>query len=64
MPFSNAEKQRRYRERNQILLSANASVIAKRLIRMSDQNKLRRVAAFINDHLQRPEGVQSQRGGV
>jgi hypothetical protein len=53
MPLSNAEKQRAFRERNVVVLTADAREIADMLIHMADQNKLKKVARFINHHLRR-----------
>jgi hypothetical protein len=44
MPLSNAEKQRAFRERNVVVLTADARAIAGMLIHMADQNKLKKVA--------------------
>jgi hypothetical protein len=55
MPLSNAEKQRRWRERNVVVLTADAREIAGMLIDMADQGKLKKIARFINDHLRHPD---------
>ena len=55
MPLTNAEKQQRWRDRNVVVLTGDAKAIAEQLIGMSDQKKLRKVAAFINDHLKHPD---------
>jgi hypothetical protein len=54
MALSNAEKQARWRQRYQVVLTQDAREIAGKLIEMADQAKLRRVARFINDHLKHP----------
>jgi hypothetical protein len=55
MALTNAAKQQRWRERNVVVLTGTAQDIAERLIDMADQNKLRRVAAYLTDHLRHPE---------
>ena len=55
MALTNAEKQARWRSRNQIVLTEDARDIAAKLIDMDDQAKLRRVAKFVNDHLKHPD---------
>lgn len=55
MALTNAEKQARWRSRNQIVLTEHAREIAEKLIEMADQAKLRRIAKFINDHLKHPD---------
>jgi hypothetical protein len=56
MALTNAEKQQRWRERNQIVLTNRARDIAAKLIRMQDQEKLREIATFVNNHLRLPRG--------
>ena len=51
MALSNAQKQERWRERNQIVLTDPAKRIAAKLIAMDDEDKLRKVASYINDYL-------------
>ena len=51
MALTNAEKQERWRERNQVVLTDPAKRIAAKLIAMDDEDKLRKVAFYINDHL-------------
>ena len=51
MPLTNAQKQERWRERNQVVLTEPAKRIAAKLIAMDDEEKLRKVAFYINDHL-------------
>jgi hypothetical protein len=53
--YSNAEKQRRWRERNQLVLTGTAADIAAQLIELVDAKKLRKVTRFVNDHLRHPE---------
>jgi hypothetical protein len=48
MALSNAEKQRRWRARNQIVLTATAKAIAGQLVAMADQEKVRAVADLLN----------------
>src|SRR6516164_6842570 len=55
MALSNAEKQARWRERNIISLTDRVEDIAWKLIEMDDQDKLRKLAKFINDHLKHPD---------
>ena len=62
MALTNAEKQRRFRERNVIVLTEDAKDIAGRLIDMEDQaelrrveTKLRKIARYIGDHLKHPD---------
>jgi hypothetical protein len=55
MALSNAEKQARWRERNVIALTDRAEDIAWKLIEMDDQDKLRKIAKFIDDHLKHPD---------
>jgi hypothetical protein len=62
MALSNAEKQARWRERNQVVLTEHARVIAEKLIDMEDQAKLRKIARFINDHLKHPDRTPEERG--
>jgi hypothetical protein len=61
MALSNAEKQRRFRERNQIILTDDAAAIAATLIAMDDQRKLKKIASYITDHLKHPERNADQR---
>jgi len=63
MALTNVEKQRRFLERNQILLTKSAEDIAARLIRMEDQVKLRKVARYIGDHLKRADRTRPLRPG-
>jgi hypothetical protein len=51
MALTNAQKQARWRKRNQVVLTEDARAIARKLIDMEDQGKLRKIARFINDHL-------------
>jgi hypothetical protein len=55
MPLTNAEKQQRWRDRNMVVLTADARDIAEKLIEMGDQAKLRKVARYVNDHLRHPD---------
>jgi hypothetical protein len=61
MALTNAQKQARWRERNVVVLTDGAQWIAEKLIDMGDQAKLRRIAAFINDHLKHPERDPTER---
>jgi hypothetical protein len=61
MSLTNAEKQRRYRDRNVVVLTGDATTIAEQLISMSDQKKLRKIAAFINDHLRHADRTPLER---
>jgi hypothetical protein len=53
MPLTNAEKQQRWRDRNVVVLTADATEIAGKLMDMADQPKLTKIARLINDHLAR-----------
>jgi hypothetical protein len=55
MALTNAQKQARWRDRHQLVLTENARTIAARLIEIPDQAKLRRIAGYLNDHLKHPE---------
>src|SRR4051812_21288007 len=55
MALSNAQKQSRWRERNQVVLSEDARTIAAMLIGMEDQAKLKRIARYVNDHIKHPD---------
>jgi hypothetical protein len=55
MALTNAEKQARFRDRNVLSLTGDARTIAGKLIDMADQNKLRKVARYVNDHLRHPD---------
>jgi hypothetical protein len=46
---------------NVVLLTADARDIAAKLIWMSDQGKLRKVAQFVNDHLRHPDRDPTER---
>jgi hypothetical protein len=48
MPLTNAQKQERWRKRNQVVLTDSAKRIAAKLIAMPDEDKLRRVANYVN----------------
>jgi hypothetical protein len=61
MAISNAEKQARFRDRNVVLLTADARDIAAKLIEMGDQAKLRKVARLVNDHLRHPDRDGTER---
>jgi len=61
MALTNAEKQARWRERNVVKLTDPAMEIAEMLIEMDDQAKLRKIAAFINDHLKHPDRTAEER---
>ena len=51
MPLTNAQKQERWRTRNQVVLTDPAKRIAAKLIAMDDEAKLRKIASYVNDHL-------------
>jgi len=51
MALTNAEKQERWRKRNQVVLTDSARHIAAKLIAMDDEAKLRKIASYVNDHL-------------
>jgi hypothetical protein len=52
MALTNAEKQRRFQERNVVVLTRFAEDIAEKLMLMADQEKLRKVVAYLKDHLE------------
>jgi hypothetical protein len=72
MPLTNAEKQRRWRDRNVIVLTRDAADSAGWLIdQIADHDelkdivkKLRKVANFIDDHLRHPKRTQRARRSV
>ena len=51
MALTNAQKQERWRKRNQVVLTDPAKRIAAKLIAMDDEAKLRKIASYVNDHL-------------
>ena len=51
MPLTNAQKQERWRTRNQVVLTDPAKRIAAKLIAMDNQAKLRKISSYVNDHL-------------
>jgi hypothetical protein len=51
MALTNAQKQERWRKRNQVVLTDSAKRIAAKLIAMDDQAKLRKISSYVNDHL-------------
>src|SRR5262249_59167726 len=53
---TSAEKQARYRDRNVVLLTADAQAIADKLMQMDDQAKLIQVAALLKDRLDPTDG--------
>jgi hypothetical protein len=59
--LTNAEKQARWRDRNVVVLTGRASDIAGMLIERLDQKELRKVAAFIRDHLKNPDRTPMER---
>jgi hypothetical protein len=61
MALTNAEHQARWRTRNVISLTDRAPYIARKLIEMDDQFKLRKIAKFINDHLKHPDRTPDER---
>jgi hypothetical protein len=54
MPLTNAQKQRRFRDRNVIVLTDRAEDIAEKPMDMEDQKKLRKIAKLIGNHLKNP----------
>ena len=64
MAFTNAENQARWRERNIISLTDRAPYIARKLIEMDDQDKLRKIARAINDHLKHPDRTPDERAAA
>ncbi len=60
MALTNAQKQRRFGDRNVIVLTDRAEQIAEKLIDMEDQKKLRRIAKLIGNYLKNfPIGAAS-----
>jgi hypothetical protein len=53
MALTNAQKQARWRKRNQVILTARAEDIAKKLIGMADQAKLRQVYRLLGKQVKR-----------
>jgi hypothetical protein len=53
MAFTNAQKQARFRKRNLVILTGSAEDIAKKLIGMADQDKLRKVYRLLGRHVKR-----------
>ena len=51
MALTNAQKQERWRTRNQVVLTDPAKRIAAKLIAMADEAKLRKISSYVNDHL-------------
>ena len=51
MPLTNAEKQKRFRKRNVLILTGSAEDIAKKLIGMADPDKLRKVYRLLGKHV-------------
>src|SRR5262249_41697064 len=56
MPLTSAEKQARYRERNVVLLTADAHAIADKLMAMEDQAKLIQVVGLLKNRLDSTDG--------
>ena len=59
--LTNAQKQQRWRERNQIVLKDPARRIAAKLIAMDDEEKLRKIAFHINDYLNGRAAIKHER---
>jgi hypothetical protein len=57
--LTNAEKQERWRKRNQVVLTDSAKRIAAKLIAMDDEDKLRKIASYVNDHLNRRAAIMT-----
>jgi hypothetical protein len=55
MALTNAEKQRRWKERNQVALTWDAEDIAEKLMDMEDQAKLGKIVRYLKDHLKHPD---------
>jgi hypothetical protein len=53
MPLTNAQKQARFRKNNLVILTGSAEDIAKKLIGMADQDKLRKVYRLLGKHVKR-----------
>ena len=51
MALTNAQKQERWRKRNQVVLTEPAKRIAAKLIAMDDEAKLRLITRYVNDYL-------------
>jgi hypothetical protein len=54
MALTNAEKQRRWKERNQVVLTWTAPAIAGKMMDMADQAKLREIVGYLKRHLRDP----------
>jgi len=61
MALSNAEKQARWRLRNQVNLQSDAEDIARQMIDMPDQTKLAEIVGYITEHLANPAKRKRQR---
>jgi hypothetical protein len=61
MTLTNAEKQQRWRDRNQVVLTDRPEDIALKLMDMPDQAKLKKIARYINDHLKHPDRNREER---
>ena len=59
MVLSNAQKQQRWRARNQVILTADAETIAEQLIFM-DRKKLRAVITRVNRYLKQTTGMSAE----
>jgi hypothetical protein len=58
MPLTNAQKQARWRERNQVVLTEDARAIARKLILM-ERKKLRAVVTRVNRYLKQTTGMSA-----
>jgi hypothetical protein len=61
MALTNAEKQQRWKERNQVVLTWPAEDIAGKLMDMEDQGKLRKIVNYLKDHLKHPDRTWQER---
>jgi hypothetical protein len=61
MALTNAQKQARWRERNVIVLTADAADIAEKLMDTGDLTKLRKIHRWIGNHLKNPKRSRTER---
>src|SRR5262249_52546299 len=61
MALTNAQKQARFRERNTIVLTADAQEIAEKLMDMEDQAKLHKIHRWVGNHLKNPKRSLTER---
>lgn len=64
MALTNAEKQRRWKQRNWVVLTWDAEDVAEKLMGMEDQGKLRKIVSYLKDHLKHPDRTSEERAIV